>query len=734
MTFTTKIARTITIASAASIITLTGPAAHAQTPETDTTAPAPTRWFAPGNFDRQLQFEFALNEIPSTETLRLWHDQMCMEPHPAGTPADQRMIAMLRDAFESLGLETEVHEFSALLSMPVNASLHVIDADGTKLPLSIQEREVVQDADSGHPDLSIGWNAYSGSGTVTAPVVYVNYGTMKDFEQLDALGISCRDAIVLARYGGNFRGHKVKFAEERGAAGVIIFTDPEDSGRGPGYPAGGWANESSIQRGSIKTLAYPGDPRTPGEESLITNRDDHDINGLPTIPVQPIGWGAAEQILRRLDGPEAPADWQGGLDLTYRLTSSTPIVNQMVEQRREVFPLANVVGGVRGSTWPDQMVIIGCHFDAWSFGAGDPHAGSIVLMEMARSFAHAGRDGWQPKRTVLFANWGAEEFGIIGSTEWVEANRDRLADHTVAYINLDMAAMGRNFRSSAAPMLRPIITDVCHAVDALDGTDRTVHQQWSETGGAPLRFGNLGGGSDHVGFYCHLGIPCASLGAGGSEGVSYHSNYDSLTWYRMTVGNDYRPAMMLTHFGNVLAARLANADIVPLDPRAYTEHVDATLATIADRFAQRALVEDGDAEQIELIRHRIDALRQRLERDIAPTLKFVMKRNLFVPPDQIGADSTRTVSAESQAAFNAWLMTIEAGWLSETGLRDRPWYRSTYASTDPTSGYGAIVLPTIIDAERAGDLAEVRTALKELDERLTRLKKSAERFADPMSP
>ncbi|MCA9296760.1 MAG: hypothetical protein KC983_09580, partial [Phycisphaerales bacterium] len=192
----------------ATMVILAGAAAHAAPPRADTADPSPARWFAPGAFEREVQFEFALNEIPSTETLRLWHDQMCTEPHPAGTPADQRMIAMLRDAFEGLGLDTEVHEFSALLSKPIRASLHVLDPDGTTHELSIQEREVVQDADSGHPDLTFGWNAYSASGTVTAPVVYVNYGTKQDFEQLDELGISCRNAIVLARYGGNFRGYK----------------------------------------------------------------------------------------------------------------------------------------------------------------------------------------------------------------------------------------------------------------------------------------------------------------------------------------------------------------------------------------------------------------------------------------------------------------------------------------------------------------------------------------------
>ncbi|MEM7229745.1 MAG: M28 family peptidase [Planctomycetota bacterium] len=672
----------------------------------------PSPWFAPDRWERQLEYEAGLNTVPSPETLRLWHDQMCSEPHPAGTAADRRMIAYLQESFINLGLDTDVHEFEALLSRPISASLAIVDGD-TREALAITERAVVQDADSGHPDLDFGWNAYAATGSVTAPVVYVNYGSWLDFKKLDALGVSCEGKIVLARYGRNFRGYKVKFAEERGAAGVIMFTDPADSGKGPGYPEGGWANETSIQRGSIKTLAYPGDPQTPGSPAHPgAQRIDEDALALPTIPVQPIGWAAAEKILSRMTGDEVPSHWQGGLDFTYRVSCDSTIVELNVEQERAVTPCANVLGVLEGTRWPDQLIVIGCHFDAWSFGAGDPHAGSIVLMEMARSFANLARADWRPERTIVFANWGAEEFGIIGSTEWVEANRDRLTGKTVAYINLDMAAMGPNFRSSASPSLRPIIEEVTHAVEAADRSGRTVWSAWTDEGSMQPSFGTLGGGSDHVGFYLHMGIPCASLGGSGSEGVSYHSNYDSLTWYRSTVGNDYQPAKMITMVGNVLVARLANADILPIDPRAYDDHLDPLLWKQIDEIPKLANV--GGTRK-SLSHQRIAALYNIGLANLRATTDITMTTALAGL-----ADGTLTERYDLEA-FNDWLIAVESLWLDPNGLPGRPWYRSTYAATDPRSGYGAMVMPGILEGLHTNSIDAIDAAVRVLQQRMDRI-------------
>jgi len=659
-------------------------------------------WFPADELPAQRAYEATLNAFPQTEFLRRWHDQCCREPHPAGSDADRRMIAMLRDTFEDFGLDTEVHEFAALLSAPVRANLKVIRPDGMRVSLPIRERAVPQDPDSAHPALTDGWNAYSGSGRVVAPVVYVNYGTHEDFEQLDAMGISCRGRVVMARYGGNYRGYKVAFAEARGAAGVIMFTDPADAGRGPAYPDGGWANETSIQRGSIKTLPYPGDPRTPGVASTLDRAGVLDHHGLPRIPVQPIGWSAAAAILEQMDGLPAPEDWQGGLDVLYRTTSSRLLVDLDVEQRRAILPTANVIGMVRGTTWPDEYVVIGCHFDAWTFGAGDPHAGTIVLMEMARSFAAAAKHGQRPKRTVVFAHWGAEEFGIIGSTEWVERHREALTSRTVAYLNLDMAAMGPNFGSSAAPLLHSITTQTGRDIPALDGTDRSVYEQWTNGGEESPRFGRLGGGSDHIGFYLHAGIPSASLGARGASGVSYHTAYDSLTWYRMTVGKDYRPAKMLSRFGNTLVARLANAPIPPLDPRGYVDHLDDAIVGLIAAFDRAG---DRDAAI-----DRLHEVRDLLTNEVSASFDELMSSLDDI--DVIVADD------EKREALSSLLLSIESAWLEDAGLPGRTWYRSRYASTDARSGYGALMLPAIVEAHRANDLEALRSAIDDVERRL----------------
>lgn len=669
-------------------------------------------YWLPANVESQREFERILNSIPDADNLRHLHDVMCSEPHPAGSPGDQRLIDTLHGLFGSYGIASQIHDIYPLLAKPVSASVtleilrefpkddrSIIQVD-EQIDLAVREPEIPSDAFSSHDDLSIGWNAYSGSGSAAGSVVYANYGTKADFDTLQERGIDVRGAIVLARYGGNFRGFKAKFAEQAGAAGLLIYTDPADSGymRGPMFPEGGWAHGGYIQNGSIKTLAYPGDPLTPGVEAheAAARLEESDV-ALPGIPVQPIGWDAAQQIMQRMAGQTLPQSlrksWQGGLPLVYRFNSGDSMrVRMEVQQNRSLMRTANVLGIVEGATHPQQVVIVGCHHDAWSFGAGDPQAGSIVLMEMARSFGEAARQGHKPARTVIFANWGAEEFGIIGSTEWVEANREHLLKHAVAYINLDMAAMGPNFGCSSAPSLKRIIADAARSTPQARGAkDQMVYDVWNGSGASEPNYGTLGGGSDHVGFYCHVGVPSCGLGASGSDGVSYHSNSDNLNWYRQVVGDDYEPALMLTRLGNTLVSRLANADLVPLDPTRYARDVD----------------------------HHLNAL-QELAESRGMSLETASLRETIASFEQV-ADSTMRavesaidrgdVASDVLTAINQELVTLERNWLRDAGLDGRPWYRSLYAATDPNSGYGAWTLPGLRGAIEAGDYGQIAAEL-----------------------
>jgi N-acetylated-alpha-linked acidic dipeptidase len=653
-----------------------------------------------GQRQAQLDYERALNTVPAPASLRAHHEQLGSEPHVAGTPGDQRTIERLAGAFARLGLQVRRHEFWAYLAEPIDAVVQITSPVSMTLPL--REEALAQDPDSGHPGLGPGWNAYSGSGDVTGEVVYANYGTKEDFKKLRELGVEVGGRIVLARYGRNYRGYKAKFAEEAGAAGLIIYTDPDDSGYRLGipYPEGGYANESSIQRGSIKTLAYPGDPLTPfvGATKSAGRLDPAEV-ALPRIPVQPVGWQAAGQIMSRMRGPAVPEKWQGGLPFAYRLTGGEHLrVRLAVRQRREIRRSENVIGILPGSEAPRQQVIIGCHHDAWGFGAGDPLAGTMILLESARSFAEQAQRGLRPARTIVFAAWGAEEFGIIGSVEWCEAHRDELVADAVAYINLDMAAMGPDFGSSAAPTLKPLIEDATRAVpQARSDRKRSVYESWfgAEHDGASTelqsQFGDLGGGSDHIGFYCHLGIPSAGLGGRGSRGVAYHSNYDTLAWYRHVVGADYEPALMLTRVANIVVARLANAPLLPLDPSRYAPDGRTHVAALRKR---------AEALKVELDLEPLEAAIGEYEAAAAETR-----------PRLLEAVAAGRLRPQVLGRVNDVLMSMERSWLHEAGLPQRPWFRNLYAASDPDAGYAAWMLPALRHPIEARDPAGAAEAL-----------------------
>ena len=691
------------------------------------TPPAPSipdlPWWPRTQRAAQRDYEKALNDVPRPQRLRQWHDRFGSEPHVAGTPGDLRNIDRLAAAFEELGLDVQRHDFWTYLARPVDAAVEIVSPVSLALPL--REDVLAEDPSTGHPDLDIGWNAYSGSGDVTGGVVYANYGTREDFEKLRELGVRVAGRIVVARYGGNFRGYKAKFTEAAGAAGLIIYTDPEDSGYGKGipYPEGGWANDTSVQRGSIKTLPWPGDPLTPFEPADDdAARLDPAVIALPRIPVQPVGWRAAAEILSRMRGPGVPEGWQGGLPFAYRTTGGADLrVRLMVRQKRSLERSSNVIGVLSGSSDPQQKVIIGCHHDAWGFGAGDPLAGTIVLYECARSFAELARRGTTPARTIVFAAWGAEEYGIIGSVEWCEARRDELLADAVAYVNLDAAAMGPVFGCSASPSLKRLVMSAAASVPQAGAAEpRSVLEAWTAGAdpdpAAPAlpSFGDLGGGSDHIGFYCHLGVPACGLSGKGGGGTAYHSNYDTLAWYRKAVGDDYGPALMLTRVANLIVARLAGAPLLPLDPLQYAPDLRGHLADLKKR-----------AEALEV------AI------DVAPLHQAVNDYEGVAGPVYrrlLEAADEGRLDRPSLGRINGILLAMERSWLHEPGLPGRPWFRSLYAATDPHSGYAAWMLPGLRHHVEHGDpegfadarrlyvdaLAEMVQSIREIDAALGR--------------
>jgi N-acetylated-alpha-linked acidic dipeptidase len=630
--------------------------------------------------DTYAAYEQELQSIPNAERLRKWHDMTAGHVHVAGMEGDWQTIEELEAAFGEMGLAVDRHEFFAYLSKPIDAGLWIVDGDDQhRLPIS--ENPIPGDPYELVGVPSFGFNAYSGSGDVTGPVVYANHGTREDFDRLKELGVDCTGAIVIARYGGNYRGFKAKFAEEAGAVGVLIYTDPADSGymKGISYPEGGWQTETCIQRGSIKTTPWPGDPLTPFVEATEdAERVDPSEAGLPNIPVQPVGWAAARAIMSKMQGEFVPGGWQGGLPLAYRLTSEDGVtVRVLVEQERRIVKTANVIATLEGETWPDEKVIIGCHHDSWGFGASDATSGMISLLESARSFTEMAARGQRPARTIMFCGWGAEEHGIIGSIEWVEANREMLTKSAVAYINLDMASMGPQFGASASPSLKRLIVEAAKSVPQARDAEKSVFDEWfarspNENFDGEPNIGWLGGGSDHLGFVCHVGVASAAFSGGGSAGTAYHTARDTLTWYRQVVGEDYEPALMIARMTNAVAGRLANAPIVPI------EH---------DRLRRDVLLELVD----------IAVSNEQKKPEFENTIEVILGHKSY-----------------SNLRDTKRLLEIQRRVLLDNGLPGRPWYRNMIVATNPESGYGAMTLPYVREAVDADDPDLLQDALQRL--------------------
>lgn len=648
----------------------------------------------------QQSFVGALNAVPTPERLRSWHELVASEPHVAGTEGDARQIGRLAKAFADMGYEVDVEEIWPLLSYPVRAEVEVIHPSmqpGTGL-LPLQEPALPGDPYSGEPGQTIGFNAYSGSGEATGEVVYANYGRKEDFQKLAELGIDCTGKIVLARYGGNYRGYKAKFAEAAGAAGLLIYLDPGDTGyaKGPVYPEGGWQGDRCIQRGSILTLDYEGDPLTPFVEATKdAKRLDIDEVALPKIPVQPIGWGAAKQIIVRMRGPEAPEDWRGGLPMSYPLTGGPELMVRVnVQQDRRITKTANVIARLEGETYPDQWVIVGCHHDAWNCGAADPTSGLISELESARSFAELAKQGHRPARTIIFCAWAAEEYGIIGSSEWVEAHFDELRRKGVAYINLDMASMGPQFGAAATPSVTRLVEQCARLVPQAREPDKTVFDDWlsrSARKDDPTRpsVGNLGGGSDHVGFVCYAGVPGISLGAGGSDGSSYHTVYDDLKWYRQVVGDDYEPALMIARMTNAVAGRLASDDVVPYDLGENADYVHRSIDGPVTERAE-ALAAGGSGQWTRVRDEELPMLRTQSGELRKAWLQYQesLARARAAHPE-LGGEFWGLVSEQLMHAGRAW---------SSRGPDERVWFRNRAVAPDPDSGYGSLALPGLREA------------------------------------
>lgn len=600
------------------------------------------------------------------------------KPHTAGNKANEDVRDYMVTVMTNAGWDVELYPYDIYMSKePGNSLIELVTP--IRQPINQQENILKDDPFSSDPTLWKGWNAYSGSGDVTAQVVYANYGRIEDFEKLKELGVDTKGKIILARYGGNFRGFKAKFAEASGAAGLIIFTDPKDSGfaRGLVYPEGPYYNESTIQRGSVLTTDFTGDPLTPFEPALPLDgkkkikRMDPKDSQLHTIPVTPISYGAAQEILGKMKGAPVPVAWQGGLPFTYRLTGGKDLtVRLMVDQKRDFVRVNNVIGTIKGSEYPDEWIVLGCHYDAWGFGATDPNSGTAMLLSLSETLGELTKNGKGPKRSILIGHWDAEEHGVLGSSEWVEQMREELGAKAVAYLNFDGGVSGKNFGAAAAPTLKRLITAAAKKVD-YPYTDKTLYAQWAGDKEEPA-IGNLGGGSDHIAFYMHAGVPSLSGGAGGP--TVYHSNYDDFHYYSKFVDPEFKMGPTIEKWVGLMSLRLANAEIIPYDVERYAKDLN-----IHFENAEKKITKYDDAFQgFKKAKNSIETLKGK-------SSQLKTKMDVLLANGGVSSNKTK--------AINKRLLDLEKSFLEEKGMYFGSWYKSLYAASDPFSGYASWILP-----------------------------------------
>ncbi|MCL6480959.1 MAG: M28 family metallopeptidase [Firmicutes bacterium] len=685
--------------------------------------PAPVlRGFSASRAAAQSALEQRLQRLPDPARIERHLQALTAVPHMAGTPASRRVAEYIHDALRSYGWQAELVGYRAWLPQPIEVHLELVAP--RSVLLARPEDPIEEEAASYAADVVAGFNAYSPSAEVEAEVVYVNYGLPDDYARLCQLGVAVEGRVVLARYGHSFRGVKVRLAEENGAAGLILYSDPADDGyvAGDVYPRGPYRPNSGIQRGSILYIfRYPGDPLTPGIPATeqAPRLAPAAAASLPRVPTLPVAARDAADILAHLGGPRVPREWQGGLPLTYHLGPGPATVRmrlRMDEQQRDVW---NVVARLPGER-DDEWVLAGNHHDAWAFGAVDPSSGTAVLLELARVLGQLAREGWQPRRTLLFGFWDAEEYGLIGSVEWVEQHRAELAQKAVAYVNLDSAVSGTRFGAGGTPSLRALLREATDAVTD-PRTGRSLHEVWQQQSSrepvsagadANLPVGLLGSGSDYTPFVHHAGVAALDLGFSGEYGV-YHSRYDNFQWMRRYGDPEFAYHAALVRLAGVVLLRLSQADLLPFDFLTYAAEVQKAVGALQA-----------------LVRQRHAPL------DLAPVASAAAG---FADAAARAEQVLRAAAADAgrSAAINRRLRSIEQALLHPEGLTGRPWYRHTVFAPGTDTGYAAVLLPGVREAIERHDWATARreaAALAAALERAAARLEEVARLAAPEPP
>ncbi|HEY7877222.1 MAG TPA: M20/M25/M40 family metallo-hydrolase [Gemmatimonadaceae bacterium] len=645
---------------------------------------------------REREIERATIARPSPADASTHSHALSSTIHVSGTPAQARTRDYVINLMKQWGLETDVRTYDVFMPEPTAVHVYRVSPGAKELPLP--EPPVAGDPTSRLPQYPT-VNGYSGEGDVTAPVVYANYGLIEDYAQLDSMGVSVKGKIVIARYGRSFRGIKAREAEKHGAVALLIYSDPQDDGfvRGDVYPNGPMRPPYGVQRGSVMNV--DGDPATPGYASVpgVKRLPESEME-IPHIPVVPIGYANAAELLKYLSGHTIPQPWQGGLSFRYHVGPGPVSARVVVHDDRATKPnkpIYDTFGIIRGSEYPDELVIIGGHRDAWGPGTADNVSGTVSVLEAAHAIAEQVKAGYRPKRTILFATWDAEEWGLIGSTEFVEQDSLRLERGAVAYFNQDVAAQGSRFNGGGSPSLRATLRDVAQEVPDPDGKG-SVYAAWRRAANVAdttqPRMGDPGGGSDFAGFYNHLGIPIIEWGFGGEGGV-YHSQYDDLTWMSKFGDPGYLYHATAARIGAAMVLRMADADVLPYD---YVEFANTMLQYLPP--IDRALAKHQWTGSTADLRTAIEHLR-------TEAVRFAAAR------DSALAGMLPKANVENT---NRALLQVERSLTRDQGLATRPWFRNLIYAADVDNGYANMTFPSINEAIRAGDAARTTREIADL--------------------
>ena len=686
------------------------------------TAPAPPAAKFTGFTDsaKQAALDQQFLQVPDAALAGQELKVLTAVPHIAGSKEDYATAKYVAQKFRDAGLETKIVPYRVMLNLPQKIEVTAYDASGKQLMSGPTPEHVSDDPYQDDKHIVTAFNGSSASGDVTAEAVYANYGRPQDFAELAARHIDVKGKIVIVRYGKNFRGVKAYIAQQKGAAGVIIYSDPADDGYflGDKYPVGPYRPATGVQRGSVQYLfEYPGDPTTPGFASTpglpASKRISlQNATNQPKFPSTPLSYQDAAPILKALGGPVSPHGWQGALPFTYHTGPGPVKVHMLLKQDYALRTIWDVEGKIPGTEYPDDWVVVGNHRDAWVFGAVDPGSGTAALLEAVHGVGALLKQGWKPQRTVIFSSWDAEEQGLIGSTEWAEQHAAQL-QHAVAYFNVDVAVSGPNFEAEAVPSLKPFVVDISKLVPSPQGG--TVYTAWQNDQqqaaadhkknehaskllrDSPLidgiRLGNLGSGSDYTPFLQHLGVPSTDIGSTGPYGV-YHSAFDDYTWY---IKNADPTFVYLKQQASVLgleAIHMADADVLPYNYGLYGEEVVGYLQTAQHRAATLGM-------------HTLD-----FAPAIAAAHAFQDAGSHALTAEQNPSGSLRQQ--------NDILRQAEADLLSQKGLPARAWYKHTVYAPGEYTGYEAVVIPGINEALDARDSSRAAQQLDVLTRALQR--------------